>query len=141
MKTKSKISKQEERKTNSNLVATIREAKKNKGWLEVASLLSRPRRKRINLNLSEIDKDAAEGDKIVVAGKVLSQGDVSKKVKVIAHGFSENAKEKLLNAKCEVSYIDEEIKSNPDAKGIKILKAELKNPTLSKTKGVFNKWK
>ena len=42
--------------------------------------------------------------------------------KIIAFGFSEKAKEKLLRAKIEFSKINEEIEKNPDAKGIKILK-------------------
>ena len=122
VKSKTKISKQEKRKTNSSLVETIRLAKKNKNWLEVAGMLSTPRRNRMNLNLSDIDKLVKEGEKVVVVGKVLSQGDVSKKVKVVAIGFSESAKEKLLNSKCEAIYIKEEIKKNPDAKGLRILK-------------------
>ena len=122
MKTKTKISKQEERKTDSDLVETIRAARKKEKWLEVAGLISRPRRKRINLNLSEVDKHSKEGDKILVPGKVLSQGEIKKKIKVIALNFSEKAKEKLLNAKCELIYIADEIKNNSEAKNIKILK-------------------
>ena len=47
---------------------------------------------------------------------------IDKKIKVTAFNFSEKAKEKLLSAKCAISYIIDEIKSNPSAKGIKILK-------------------
>ena len=122
MKSITKISKQEKRKTNSSLVETIRLAKKNKNWLEVAGMLSTPRRNRMNLNLSDIDKLVKEGEKVVVVGKVLSQGDVSKKVKVVAIAFSESAKEKLLNSKSEAIYIKDEIKKNPDAKGIRVIK-------------------
>ena len=122
MKSKTKISKQTKKKTNPDLIETIQSAKKNEKWLEVASLLSTPRRKRINLNLSKIDENVKEGDIIVVPGKVLSQGEITKKIKIVALGFSEMAKEKLLNAKCEVILLLNEIKKNPDAKEIKILK-------------------
>ena len=81
-----------------------------------------PRRNRTNINLEKIDKEIKEGETVVVPGKVLSQGDVSKKLKVVALNFSEKAKEKLLNAKCEVSNILDEIKKNPQAKNIKVLK-------------------
>lgn len=121
VKTKTKISKQEKRKTNPSLVETIRLAKKNEKWLDVAGLLSGPRRRKVNLNLSEIDKEVKEGDSVLIPGKVLSQGNVSKKIKVVGLGFSKNAKEKLLNSKCEVVYIKDEIKKNPSAKGLKIL--------------------
>jgi len=122
MKSKTKIEKQTKRKTSLKLVKTIINAKKNKGWVEIASILSGPRKKRTNINLEEIDKKSKEGEIIVVPGKVLSQGEINKKIKIIALNFSERAKEKLLKSKCELSIISEEIKKNPTAKGIKILK-------------------
>lgn len=122
MKSKTKISKQAERKTNPELVETILVAKKNSAWLDVASLLSGSRRKRKNVNLSELNKLVDKEKTIVVPGKVLSEGEFNKKAKIVALNFSEKAKEKLLNAKCEVSSILEEIKSNPSARDVKILK-------------------
>jgi large subunit ribosomal protein L18e len=122
MKSKTKISKQLERKSNSILLETVLAGKKQEAWLGVAGILSGPRRNKICINLDEIDKNSKEGEIILVPGKVLSQGEITKKVKVISFNFSEKAKEKLLSAKCQVSYIIDEIKSNPSAKGIKILK-------------------
>ena len=122
MKSKTKIEKQIKKKTNASLVETIISAKKNEKWIEIASILSAPRRKRINLNLEKINEEAKEGEKIVVPGKVLSQGEINKKIKIVALDFSEKAKDKLLKAGCEVEYILEEIKKNPEAKGIKVLK-------------------
>jgi large subunit ribosomal protein L18e len=121
-KTKTKIGKQAERKTNPELFETVIIAKKNAKWLEVASIISSPKRRKIVVNLEQINKEAKEGEIIVVPGKVLSQGEITKKVKVAALGFSENAKEKLLNSKSEVILLKDEIKKNPDAKGIKIIK-------------------
>jgi large subunit ribosomal protein L18e len=122
MKSKTKISKQLERKSNSNLAETILAGKKNEAWVGIAGILSGPRRNRICINLEEINKESKAGETIVVPGKILSQGDIDKKVKVVAFNFSEKAREKLLSAKCEVSYILNEIKSNPSAKGVKIIK-------------------
>ena len=122
MKSKTKISKQLERKSDSILIETIIEAKKNEAWLGIAAILTGPRRKRICINLEEISKNSKAGETIVIPGKVLSQGEIDKKIKVIALNFSEKAKEKLLSTKCDISYIIDEIKSNPSAKGIKIIK-------------------
>ncbi len=124
IKSKTKISKQLEKKNNPELVETILNAKKKEKWLEIAGILSGSRRKRTNVNIDKINKEAkgAEKETIVIPGKVLSQGEIDKKIKIAALSFSEKAKEKLLSAKCEVKTILEEIKSNPDAKGIKILK-------------------
>jgi large subunit ribosomal protein L18e len=121
MKTKTKIEKQTKRKTNLNLVETIRIAKKNKEWEDIAGILSSSRKKWKSINLDLIEKESKEGDIIIVPGKVLSQGEISKKIRVVAFAFSELAKEKLLKSKCEIVYLNEEIKKNPKAKGVKIL--------------------
>ncbi len=122
MKTKTQIETQLRRKTNPELVKTIIEAKKKKHWLVIAGVLSSPRVKKINVNLDKINEEAKEGEVIVVPGKVLSEGEISKKVKVAAFSFSEKAKEKIANAKGEVLTIMEEIKKNPDAKNVRIVK-------------------
>jgi len=87
----------------------------------VASVLASPRRQHVALNLNEIDRNTKEGDSIVVPGKVLSQGDISKKVAIIAFAFSGKTKEKLLKTKSHATNIIDEIKKNPEAKGLKVL--------------------
>ena len=122
MKTKSKIEKQLQRKTNSKLIETIISCKKNKAWLKIAEILSGPRKNRTNLNLEDINKKVKDEKIIVVPGKILSQGELDKKIKVIALSFSEKAKEKLKKSEVEFFTILEEIKKNAEAKGVKILK-------------------
>ena len=122
MKTLTKIKKQIKKKTNSELVETILKAAKNEKWFRIAEIISGPRRKRMNLNLDEIDNIAKEGETVVVPGKVLQQGELNKKIKIIALNFSENAKEKLSRSKKDFATIEEEIKKNPDGKGIRIIK-------------------
>ncbi len=122
MKTKTLIEKQLERKINPELVKTIIAAKKNEAWLDVAAVLSGPRKNLANINLEKINKEAKKGETIIVPGKILSQGEIDKKIKIVALNFSEKAKEKLLKAKCEVSNILDEIKKNPMAKGVQVLK-------------------
>jgi len=122
MKTKSKIEKQLQRKTNSILVETIIACKKNKAWLKIAEILSGPRKNRTNLNLEELDKKIKEEKIVVIPGKILSQGELDKKIKIVALGFSEKAEEKLKKSGTETLTILEEIKKNPEAKGVKILR-------------------
>lgn len=123
MKSKTKIEKQSWKKNNPVLIETIRAAKKTGSelWMKVAGILSEPRRSRTEINLDDIEKSAKEGDSVVFPGKVLSQGEVSKKIAIIAFGFSEKAREKLLKTKSRALTILEEIKKNPEAKGIRIL--------------------
>lgn len=121
MKSKSKIEKQLKRKTNPELVKTIIEAKKKKEWNEIAEILSSPGVNKICINLDKINEKIKEGEIIVVPGKVLSEGEIDKKVKIVAFNFSEKAKEKILKNKGETLTILEEIKKNPEAKNIRIL--------------------
>ena len=58
---------------------------------------------------------------MVIPGKVLSQGEITKK-KIIALNFSKKAKEKIEKAGGKALSILEEIKLNPEMKGLKILK-------------------
>ncbi len=120
MKSKTKIEFQLKRKTNPVLVETIVLAKKNPKWMDVASILAGPKKKMKNLNVGELEKFSSE--KIVVCGKILSEGEITKKVKVAALDFSEKAKEKLKKAGCETKTILEEINDNKEAKGVLILK-------------------
>ena len=121
MKTKSQIEKQLHKKTNSKLVETIIACKKNKNWIKIAEILAGPRKNRINLNLEELDKKIENEKIVVIPGKVLSQGELDKKIKIVALGFSEKTKEKIKKSGSEGITIIEEIKNNPDAKGIKII--------------------
>lgn len=121
VKSKTKIEKQTKRKTSPGLVETIISAKKCRAWSRVAEVLSGPRKNRAELNLGDIDEKTKQGEIVLVIGKVLSQGEITKKIKVVATSFSEKAKEKLLKAGCEISNIPDEIKKNPEAKGVKIL--------------------
>ena len=122
MKTKTKIEKQIRRKTNSEIVQTIISSKKNENWFEVAKIISGPRRKRIVANLDEINKEIKDGETILIPGKILSKGYIDKKAKIIALDISESARAKLENAKINYSDILDEIKKNPEAKGIRIIK-------------------
>jgi len=122
MKSKSKIEQQIKRKTNRELIETLIAAKKNKAWLEIAGILSGSRKNRRNINLEEINKEIKDNKKIVVPGKVLSQGELNKKVDLIALSFSEKAKEKIVKAGGRTITILEEIKKNPEAKGVEVLK-------------------
>ncbi len=122
MKSNTKIEKQLKKKTNPELVETIIAAKKNKNWEEIAKILSGSRNKRNDLNLGKINEEVKEGEQVIVIGKVLSNGELNKKIKIIALSFSEKAKEKILKAKGDMSNILDEIKKNPNAKGLRILK-------------------
>jgi large subunit ribosomal protein L18e len=122
VKSKTKIEFQLQRKGNSELVETIIKSKKNEKWMQVAQSLSSPRRKRKEINLSEINEKAENGETILILGKVLSGGDINKKIKIAAINFSEKAKEKIKKAGATSISILDLMKENPKSEGVKILK-------------------
>ena len=121
MKSNTKINEQTRKKTNPELVGAILAAKKNEAWKRVAEILSSPRKNKREENLTKINADSKDGDVIVVPGKVLSMGELNKKIKVVALSFSKGAEDKILKANSTISTIVDEIKKNPTAKAVKIL--------------------
>ena len=121
MLSKTKVKFRSQKKTNPSVKETIRLALKYENWKKVAEVLSGPKRNYASLNLGDIDKLAKAGDTIVVLGKVLSSGNLTKKVRLCALGFSAQAKSKLKQTKSEADSIYEEILSNPKAQGVTIL--------------------
>ena len=118
MISKTKITKRTDKKRNLEIVETINLAKKN-GHLDLAKKLSAPRSQYKNVNLDELD--AAEGDKILVVGKVLGSGEISRKIGVAALGFSGSARDNLNKAGCDIKSIKMAIEENPKMEGVTIL--------------------
>lgn len=113
-----------QQKDNQILQTLIDDLMKNKKpfWRKVASELSKPRRKRVQVNLSKIEQYAAEDSTVVVPGKVLGAGMLSKKLTVAAFTFSENAKKLIDAAGGKTITIENLHKSNPEGRGVVILK-------------------
>ena len=122
MISKTKVKERIKGKGNPEIVETINLAMKNEKWFEIAKIISSSRKKYSDINLKNIDEKTKEGDIVVVAGKVLGKGNISKKVRVCAINFSESAREKLRKTKSEAITILEEIKKNPKAEGIKLIR-------------------
>jgi large subunit ribosomal protein L18e len=116
MKSKTKIKKQIRKKTKSNLIEILRVLNKGKNK-ELINILSMPRRKKIGVNIDKINKESKDVDVVIVPGKVLAVGNMNKKVKIIALSFSESARNKLEEAKCELVMLVDEIKKNKEIKG------------------------
>lgn len=115
---KTKISKRTKAKTNPEIMETINLAKKN-NLLDLAKKLSAPRSQYKNVNLDELER--AEGDKILIIGKVLGSGDITRKIGIAALSFSEGAKDKLNKAGCDMKSIKMAIEKNPKMEGVTIL--------------------
>lgn len=89
-------------------------------WKDVAIRLSKPTRKRIEVNISRINRYANDNDVIVVPGVVLGAGNLTKKVTVAAWRFTARAKEKIVAAGGKAISIEELAKINPKGSGVRI---------------------
>ncbi|MDI6807050.1 MAG: 50S ribosomal protein L18e [Candidatus Aenigmarchaeota archaeon] len=90
-------------------------------WRSIAERLEKPRRKKVEVNLSEIERSTEKNDTVIVPGKVLSSGELTKTVNIAAWKFSEKAKEKIKKLKGRCITIEELVKENPKGTGIKII--------------------
>jgi len=121
MLSKTKIRDRARKKTSQDVKDTINLALKHAPWMQIAKILSGPTRNQSAVNLQEIDHKAKTGDTIIVTGKVLSKGNLTKKIKICSMSISGQAREKMKETKSEYIHLSEEIKKNPKAEGIKIL--------------------
>lgn len=119
---KTRLKERIHKKTDPRLAAAIYLATKNPAWLKLAKMLSQSTRKHSSVNLAEIDKQTSMGDTVLVPGKVLSLGEITKKIKICSFGISKEALERLTKTKSEWVHILDEIKKNPRAEGLKIIK-------------------
>jgi len=91
-------------------------------WKKAAQLLSRSKRSRVIVNVAELMRNTAKGEKIVVPGKVLGAGTARHGLTVAAFRFSPQAKQKLEKADCRCISILDVLKENPSGTGIRLLR-------------------
>ena len=91
-------------------------------WKYVSDLLLRPRRQKIEVNVSKINRYTRENDMVVVPGKVLGAGTIDHPVVVAAWKFSKTAREKIIKAGGKVLSIHELVKLNPKGTNVKVMR-------------------
>jgi large subunit ribosomal protein L18e len=101
------------------LIALLRREKKGI-WRRAAEILSRPTRRRVEVNLSKINRYADKGT-LLVPGVVLASGSLDKPVTVAAFRFSAQARRKIIEAGGRALGIKELMEENPDGKGVIII--------------------
>ncbi len=105
------------KKMDSFLVETIIKLKKVNP--AVAKELARPKRRWPAINLKDVDM--IEGN-VLVAGKILSAGDLTSAKKIVAWSASGKALEKIKDANGIFISIMDEMKKNPELNGYDILR-------------------
>lgn len=87
----------------------------------IAEKLNKPRRRRIEVNLADIERHAKEGDTVIVPGAVLGYGELTKPITISAWKFSNSARERIKRGKGKAISIEELVKKNPRGTGVKVL--------------------
>ncbi|MBS3064374.1 MAG: 50S ribosomal protein L18e [DPANN group archaeon] len=90
-------------------------------WHRLAYELSKATRNRVVVNVSRLQRFASDGETILVTGKLLSAGELNKKLNVAAWNFSKNAAEKVTKAGGKVMTISELVEKNPKGEKVRIL--------------------
>ena len=115
------------KKTNPMLLELIHELKKQSNendvaiWKDIALRLEKSSRNWPEVNLDRVSKYILEKETALIPGKVLSNGNLTKKVSIAAWSFSEKSQEKIKKAGGKCMPIEELLKNNPKGKDIRIL--------------------
>jgi len=115
-------------KTDPALIALISDLKakeRDNGaaiWRDIAKRLEKPRRNWAETNLSKLDRYAADGETIIVPGKVLGAGNISKKITVAAYSFSAAAESAIVAAGGKVMTISDLMAENPKGSKVRIMR-------------------
>ncbi|MFW6040395.1 MAG: 50S ribosomal protein L18e [Thermoplasmatota archaeon] len=116
-----------ENKTNPILVQLVEELKEKSRkeeapiWRDVAERLEKPSKNWAEVNLSAIERHTEEGDTIVIPGKVLGSGYLTKNVTVGSFKFSKSAKKSIEEAGGKSITIRKLADQNPKGSGVKII--------------------
>ena len=90
-------------------------------WRDIAERLSKPRRNRVAVNVSRLNRHTKRNETVAVAGKVLAAGDISHPITVAAFAFSEAARQKIVAVKGKCVSFSDLVKKNPKGSNIKII--------------------
>lgn len=107
-----------------SLVYELRQASNEYGvniWRAISKRLTKPRRRRAEVNVSKIARHTESGNTVIVPGKVLGAGEINHNVTIAALIFSEKAQQKIEAANGRTMTISELVKENPKGSAVKIM--------------------
>ena len=114
-------------KTNPVLISLIQDLKKTANeneapiWKDIALRLEKSSKNWPVVNLDRISRYTGDKETALIPGKVLSDGNLTKKISIAAWSFSDKAEEKIKKAGGKTLTINDLVKANPKGKDIRIL--------------------
>ncbi len=91
-------------------------------WKDIATILKHARRSRPEANLGHINRVVADGDVIIVPGKVLASGELAKKITIGALSWSESAMEKAKKAGAKLLSLPQMLEAYPNGSNVRLIK-------------------
>jgi len=107
-----------------NLIRLLRgKAKENDAfiWKDVADRLSSPKRRRVAVNISRLNRHTKHKETVIVPGKVLGSGKLEHPLTVASYAFSKTARSKISKAKGKPLTIPDLLKDNPKGTNVRIM--------------------
>jgi large subunit ribosomal protein L18e len=106
------------------LIAELKSTARSGGsdvWQDVADRLDAPRRTHAEVNLGRIERYARADETVVVPGKVLGSGALTKEVTVAAVNFSGTARTKI-DQVGETLALEQLLEQNPEAANVRVIR-------------------
>ncbi|MCK4550570.1 MAG: 50S ribosomal protein L18e [Candidatus Aenigmarchaeota archaeon] len=110
-------------RTKETVISLYAASQENKAkiWKDIAERIQKPKRIIPCVNVGKIEKCTKANESVVVPGKILGEGAITKKITVCALSASESAVEKIKKAGGSYMTIEDFVKSNPKGKKTRIL--------------------
>jgi large subunit ribosomal protein L18e len=90
-------------------------------WATVADRLERPRHQQTPMNVGHLDRLADPEQTVVVPGKLLAEGPLTKRLTVAAFAYSAEARVKIHAAGGLALSLHELLRTKPDGAGVRLL--------------------
>ncbi|MBW3004073.1 50S ribosomal protein L18e [Candidatus Woesearchaeota archaeon] len=103
-----------------NLILDLKK-KESKLWKRIVKDLQKPSRIRRKVNIYKINKYTRPDETALVPGKVLSLGNIDKKITIAALSFSDAAVKKITAAGAKPITINQLFRQNPEGKKVRII--------------------
>jgi large subunit ribosomal protein L18e len=107
------------------LIADLKSTARESGagvWEDVAARLEKPRSTHAEVNLGRIERYAREDETVIVPGKVLGSGALTKPVTVAAVDFSGSAETKIRQADGNPIDVAQVLEDNPDGSKVRVIR-------------------
>lgn len=110
--------------TNPVLIETLELLEKQDQdiWSAVRENLGKVNRDRPEVNISQVERITEEGDTVVIPGKLLGSGRLTKEVNVAAFSASKSARQQVEDEGGEYMFIRDLVEENPEGSEVKIVK-------------------